>query len=37
MNVQSMDEAIEWAGRCARLFGDVEMDIRPLYDSFSVS
>jgi hypothetical protein len=33
MEAPSIDEAAAWASRFAALFGDVEMDIRPLYES----
>ena len=32
MNVQSIDEVIEWASRFAALIGDVGIEIRPLYE-----
>jgi len=32
MNAQSMDEVIEWASRFAALIGDVQIEIRPLYE-----
>jgi len=32
MEAASIDEAAAWAWRFAELFGEVEMDIRPLYD-----
>jgi hypothetical protein len=32
MNVQSVDEVIEWASRFAALIGDVGIEIRPLYE-----
>ena len=33
MEAPSIEEAAAWASRFAALFGDVEMDIRPLYES----
>lgn len=30
VNVDRVDDAIEWASRMARILGDVEMDIRPI-------
>ena len=33
MEVPSRDEALAWTSRFAALIGDVEMDIRPLYES----
>ena len=30
--VKSVDEAVGWATRFAKLIGDVEIDVRPLYD-----
>jgi hypothetical protein len=33
MEASSIDEAAAWAWRFAELYGDVEMDIRPLYES----
>ncbi len=32
MNVNSIDEVIEWASRFAALIGDVQIEIRPLYE-----
>ena len=32
MELPSLDDALPWAARFAALLGDVEMDIRPLYD-----
>jgi hypothetical protein len=32
MELSSRDEALQWSDRFAALIGDVEMDIRPLYD-----
>lgn len=32
MNVNSIDEVVEWASRFAALIGDVQIDIRPLYE-----
>ncbi len=34
MEVQSIEGAVGWATRFAALIGDVEMDIRPLYEGF---
>ena len=32
MNVNSIDEVVEWASRFAVLIGDVQIEIRPLYE-----
>jgi hypothetical protein len=32
LNVNSIDEVIEWASRFAKLIGDVQIEIRPLYE-----
>lgn len=37
VQVKSTEEAIEWAPRFAKLVGDVEIDIRPLYERAGAS
>ena len=36
MEVPTRDEALVWASRFAALLGDIEMDIRPLYEPASI-
>jgi len=36
LRVQSLDEAIEWASRQAKVLGDVEIDIRPVTEAWDI-
>ena len=33
MSVASLDEAIEWSSRFAAIMGDLEIDVRPVYEN----